>query len=164
MKDDVQQPESAADHPPEPPLLTGTSAKEAADILFGLLLDVVRRHQPELEPVLRGSAQIFHFTPELMARALQAQGIWFQLLLIADQNAAMRRRRQIERARGREDLRGTFANVLAEASSSGIGADEIRGLLASLRIRPVITAHPTEFEASHGAREIPSDLSPAARA
>jgi phosphoenolpyruvate carboxylase len=144
MKDDVQQPEGAADHPPAPPLLTGTSAKEAADILFGLLLDVVRQHQPELEPILRGSAQIFHFTPELMARALQAQGIWFQLLSIADQNAAMRRRRQIERTRGREDLRGTFANVLAEASSGGIGADEIRGLLASLRIRPVITAHPTE--------------------
>ena len=35
--------------------------------------------------------------------------------------------------RGREDLRGTFASVLAEAASGGIGADEIRGLLAYVR-------------------------------
>jgi phosphoenolpyruvate carboxylase len=144
MRDDVQQPESAADHPSARPLLTGTSAKEAADILFGLLLDVASRHEPEVASVLRGGANVSGFAPELMARALQAQGIWFQLLSIAEQNAAMRRRRHIERTRGRENLRGTFANVLAEASSGGIGAEEIRKLLASMRIRPVITAHPTE--------------------
>jgi len=79
-----------------------------------------------------------------MARALQAQGIWFQLLSIADQNAAMRRRRQIERTRGRDALRGTFAHVLAEAADAGIPPQEIQSLLSSLRIRPVITAHPTE--------------------
>jgi phosphoenolpyruvate carboxylase len=86
----------------EPPqaLISGTSAEEAADILFELLLEVVRQHQPEIEPVLKGGADIYGFTPELMARALQAQGIWFQLIAIAEQNAAMRRRRQIERVRG----------------------------------------------------------------
>ncbi len=38
--------------------------------------------------------------PELLARTLQVQGIWFQLLSIAEQNAAMRRRRQTESERG----------------------------------------------------------------
>ncbi len=129
----------------EPPaLIAGTSAKEAADLLYALLLDVVRQHQPEIERVLKGGADISGLTPELMARALQAQGIWFQLLSIAEQNAAMRRRRQIERARGREALRGTFAHVLAEASRDGIAPAEIEALLSTLRIRPVITAHPTE--------------------
>jgi phosphoenolpyruvate carboxylase len=142
MKDDVQQ--LAVDSAFALPLITATSAKEAADVLFRLLLDVARRHQPEIEPVLRGVGNISDFTPELMARTLQAQGIWFQLLSIAEQNAAMRRRRHIERTRGRENLRGTFANVLAEAARSGIGAEEIQKLLAGLRIRPVITAHPTE--------------------
>src|SRR4029079_12838821 len=79
-----------------------------------------------------------------MARALQAQGIWFQLIAIAEQNAAMRRRRQIERARGREALRGTFAHVIAEAAEDGGPARQIEALLSNLRIRPVITAHPTE--------------------
>jgi len=125
-------------------LIGGTSAKDAADILFELLMEVVRRYQPELEGVFEGGANISDFSPEMMARALQAQGIWFQLLSIADQNAAMRRRRHIERERGRDALRGTFDHVLAEAAADGIGPREIETLLSSLRIRPVITAHPTE--------------------
>jgi phosphoenolpyruvate carboxylase len=125
-------------------VIGGTSAQEAADLLFRLLIEVVRRHQPEIETVLRGDADIAQLTPESMARALQAQGIWFQLLSIAEQNAAMRRRRQIERTRGRDALRGTFAHVLAEAAQDNIPAQEVKTLLSGLRIRPVITAHPTE--------------------
>ncbi len=130
----------------EPPaaVISGISAKEASDLLFQLLLDVVRRHQPEIEPALRGGANISDFTPELMARALQAQGILFQLFAIAEQNAAMRRRRHIERTRGRQALRGSFDHVLAEAARDGIAPQEIQTLLSGLRIRPVITAHPTE--------------------
>ncbi|MEJ2516833.1 MAG: phosphoenolpyruvate carboxylase [Methyloceanibacter sp.] len=126
--------------------ITGTSPQGAADLLFDLLLDVVRRHQPELEPVLTGSAEksIIGFSPELMARALSAQGIWFQLLSLADQNATMRRRRFIERKRGRDALLGTFDHVLTEARQAGVGPREIERLLETLRIRPVITAHPTE--------------------
>ena len=56
----------------------------------------------------------------------------------------MRRRRHIERTRGRAALRGTFDHVLAEAASEGIAPEEIQTLLSGLRIRPVITAHPTE--------------------
>ena len=144
MKEDVKQLESAGGPSAAMPLIAGTSVRGAADLLFRLLLDVARRHQPEVETVLKGGAVIADFSPELMARALQAQGIWFQLLSIADQNAAMRRRRRAEREKGRERLRGTFSNVLADASRNGIGADEIQKLLANLRIRPVLTAHPTE--------------------
>jgi phosphoenolpyruvate carboxylase len=56
----------------------------------------------------------------------------------------MRRRRNFESTRGRDNLKGTFAQVLAEAKTQGIGAEDIRALLSHLRIRPVITAHPTE--------------------
>jgi phosphoenolpyruvate carboxylase len=125
-------------------VISGTSVEEAADLLFRLLIEVVRRHQPEIEPILVGGANIASFTPELMARALQAQGIWFQLLSIAEQNAAMRRRRHIERTRGRDALRGTFDHVIAEAARDEIAPQEIQTLLSNLRIRPVITAHPTE--------------------
>ena len=127
-----------------PPVITGTSAREPLDILFHALLDVARRHEPELEAVLHGTADISSFTPEMLARALQVQGIWFQLISIAEQNAAMRRRRQIERCEGREALGGSFAKVLAEAAARGIKAPRIQTLLKDLRIRPTITAHPTE--------------------
>ncbi|MGD0531680.1 MAG: phosphoenolpyruvate carboxylase, partial [Methyloceanibacter sp.] len=144
MKDDVKQLKAPGDPSSAVPASAASPVMETADLLFRLLLDVARRHQPEIEPVLKGGANISDFTPELMARALQAQGIWFQLLSIAEQNAAMQRRRRIERDRGREQLRGTFSNVLAEASGDGIGPDEIQKLIVNLRIRPVLTAHPTE--------------------
>jgi phosphoenolpyruvate carboxylase len=125
-------------------LISGTSVREAQELLFGLLLDVAGRHRPEIVPVLTGGASVSQLSPELVARALQAQGIFFQLVSIAEQNAAMRRRRQVERERGRDEIKGTFSQVLAEAAASGVGAEEIEKLIANLRIRPVITAHPTE--------------------
>jgi phosphoenolpyruvate carboxylase len=119
-------------------------ATEVVELLSGLLLELVRARQPEVEPVLRGEREVSDLSPELLARTLQVQGIWFQLLSIAEQNAAMRRRRQVEAERGHEQLRGTFAQVIASAAASNIPAAEIHKLLEALRIRPVITAHPTE--------------------
>ena len=144
MKDDVRELGSAGDASAPSALIAGTSPREAAELLFRLLLDVARRHQPEIEPLLKGGASVADVTPEIMARVLQAQGIWFQLLSIAEQNVAMRRRRRVERERGREELRGTFSHVLAEAACAGVEADEIQKLISNLRIRPVLTAHPTE--------------------
>jgi phosphoenolpyruvate carboxylase len=112
--------------------------------LFDLLLGVIGRHQPEIGPVLRGEVTTEGLTPILLERVLQAQGIWFQLMGIAEQNAAMRRRREAENARGYPTVRGTFAHLLAEAAGSGVKAEQLRTILRGLKIRPVITAHPTE--------------------
>ena len=119
-------------------------AQEVVELLSALLLDLVRERQPEVESVLRGERPPASLSPELLARTLQVQGIWFQLLSIAEQNAAMRRRRQVEIERGYDQLRGTFAQVASSAAATGVPAQEIRDLLKVLRIRPVITAHPTE--------------------
>jgi phosphoenolpyruvate carboxylase len=119
-------------------------AQEVAELLSGLLLELVRERQPEVESVLRGERNAASLSPELLARTLQVQGIWFQLLSIAEQNAAMRRRRQVEIERGYDQLRGTFAQVISGAAASGISSQEIAELLGILRVRPVITAHPTE--------------------
>src|SRR5207244_6769952 len=105
---------------------------------------VIRAHQPEIEPVLLGGAVDPGASPALLARAIQAQGIWFQLLSIAEQNAAMRQRRQSEVERGYAELRGTVAQVVRDAAAQGVSPAEMRSVVASLRVRPVITAHPTE--------------------
>ncbi len=115
-----------------------------AGLLRDCFLDVIRTHQPEIERVLAGEPLDPQAPAELVARAIQAQGMWFQLLSIAEQNAAMRQRRQSEVVRGYDQLRGTFAQVVSSAARSGVAADEMRGVVASLRVRPVITAHPTE--------------------
>src|ERR1700691_1211207 len=115
-----------------------------AELLFDLLVDVVQRYEPAVAAVLREERDTAGMPAVLLARTLQAQGIWFQLLAIAEQNRDMRTRREAERERGYEHLRGTFANVFASAAAAGISGAEIREALASIRVRPVITAHPTE--------------------
>lgn len=117
---------------------------QISNLLFDLLIEVAARHEPGVVPQLKGSASVAEFSPALLARSLQAQGMWFQLLSIAEQNAAMRRRRETENALGYERVRGTFAQLIADAARSGIGAERMREILQGLRIRPVITAHPTE--------------------
>jgi phosphoenolpyruvate carboxylase len=115
-----------------------------AQLLFDLLVEVVGRFEPEVAAVLREERNTAGMPAVLLARTLQAQGIWFQLLAIAEQNRDMRNRREIERERGYSQLRGTFGGVFAAAAREGISAAEIREVLGSLRVRPVITAHPTE--------------------
>ncbi len=119
-------------------------AREVLDTLFGLLCAVVRRRQPEIEPVLRGEAPIPAAREDLLLRCLQAFGIWFQLIALAEQNASMRRLRHTEAERGPEEIPGTFAHVLREAARAGVPAEAIQALLRDARIRPVLTAHPTE--------------------
>jgi phosphoenolpyruvate carboxylase len=121
-----------------------TYESEVAGLLFDLLIEVAVRHEPDVVPLLQGRATGSDIAPHLLARTLQAQGMWFQLLSIAEQNAAMRRRREAENERGYQAVRGTFAHVMADAANAGVTAEQIRAILKGLRIRPVITAHPTE--------------------
>jgi phosphoenolpyruvate carboxylase len=128
-----------AAHSGEPP---GNFSRSA--LLFDLLVGVVQRYEPQVAAVLREERTTADMPAVLLARTLQAQGIWFQLLAIAEQNRDMRNRREVERERGYEQLRGTFAGVFASAAAAGITGAEIREALSGLRVRPVITAHPTE--------------------
>ncbi len=115
-----------------------------SELLFELLVAVVQRYEPQVAAVLREERTTAGMTVALLTRTLQAQGIWFQLLAIAEQNRDMRNRREAERERGSEQLRGTFANVFAFAAAQGITGAQIRQAFTGLRVRPVITAHPTE--------------------
>lgn len=114
------------------------------ELLVRLLTEVVARHEPQAARVLRGECTSEGFPPRLLARTLQAQGILFQLLAIAEQNRDMRNRRELEREQGHAAVNGTFAEVFARAAREGVEVERIGELLRSMRIRPVITAHPTE--------------------
>ena len=124
---------------------TAEYLRRTAGLLFECFRDVLRTHEPEIVAALAGEPIDPQALPsELVARAIQAQGMWFQLLSIAEQNAAMLQRRQSEVERGYDQLRGTFAQVVSTAARNGITADEMHAVIANLRVRPVITAHPTE--------------------
>ena len=129
---------------PESPVYEAPGGFSRSALLFELLVAVVHRYEPQVAAVLREERTTEGMSAVVLTRTLQAQGIWFQLLAIAEQNRDMRNRREAERTRGPEQLRGTFANVFATAAAEGITGAQIRQSLAALRVRPVITAHPTE--------------------
>ena len=134
------------DTEPPPAVISGISAKEASDLLFQLLLEVVRRHQPEIEPVLLGGANISGFTPELMARALQAQGICSSCWPSPSRTPPCAAAAISSAPAGARRCAAPSTTCSAEAASEGIAPEEIQTLLSGLRIRPVITAHPTELK------------------
>lgn len=124
--------------------LESADALGRAELLRAALLEVLDRHEPEAARLLRGEKPAGTMDNRLLARTIQAQAIWFQLLAIAEQNRDMRRRREVERQRGHAAVAGTFAHVFQLAAAQGLSPAAVREALCSLRVRPVITAHPTE--------------------
>ncbi|HXH04042.1 MAG TPA: phosphoenolpyruvate carboxylase [Candidatus Competibacteraceae bacterium] len=113
--------------------------QQVVHLLQNLFAEVLRARQPELAPLLSGAP--LPAGHEL--RALQVQGIWLQLLNIAEENAAMRRRREQESVGGPEQVEG-LARVFAAAARRGVEPGAVQTLLDQAEVRPVLTAHPTE--------------------
>ncbi len=124
--------------------LSASYAKETVDLLTEQLKHVIQLRQPEILPLFQGEQPLPEDNKELLLGVLQAWGIWFQLLNVAEENTAMRRRRLVEKIKGLEQVPGTFANVFHQARIANISSDDIQDLLNKAHIRPTITAHPTE--------------------
>jgi phosphoenolpyruvate carboxylase len=92
---------------------------------------------------------------------IRAFSLYFRLVNLAEERDRVRSDRRRERASRDRPLPDTIAGSLATSAGAGAGraevrrsrrasgteprdADELRGLLARLRITPVLTAHPTE--------------------
>ena len=119
-------------------------AARTSELLAELLLGIIREREPALEPILLSECKLATADEALVTRALQALGIWYQLLNIAEEIASQRRRRLIELADGAQAVLGTFANVFDEASANKIPPERIQVILDRALIVPVFTAHPTE--------------------
>ena len=117
----------------------------SAEAVLGLLEAVIRDRNPEAAMALRGGAVGGPGSPRTIARALQAQGLWFQLLSLGEQYAAFRARREAESSGAdSQSIAGTFARVLRAARTRGATTETVEAAIAALHITPVITAHPTE--------------------
>ena len=135
---------------PEQPSAAGLDSATASyagnliDLLAQQLRQVISQRKPDILPVFEGKQALPRDDNELLLAGLQAWGIWFQLLNIAEENAAMRRRRVTEGMHGLEHVSGTFANVIAQAAAIGLSHREVQDLLDNMKVTPTITAHPTE--------------------
>ena len=78
-------------------------------------------------------------------RALgQAYSIAFQLLNIVEERAAAQVRRLREKESGPEAEKGLWADNLKQMLAQGLAVEEVLEALKSVRVEPVLTAHPTE--------------------
>ncbi|MEO0422333.1 MAG: phosphoenolpyruvate carboxylase [Pseudomonadota bacterium] len=119
-------------------------ANEAVELLSQSFHKVIQRREPRIEVYLRDGSATPPSDRTLILAILQAQGIWFQLLSIAEENAGMRRRRMIEMERGAAEVAGSFAQMLRDAREQGYSAQRLQQVLNEARVRPTLTAHPTE--------------------
>lgn len=119
-------------------------ADETADLLFGLLRSIIADRAPGVLGMLAESSPRPVPDRELLVAALQATGIWFQLVNIAAENAAGRARRRIEASGGPDQVKGSFSNVLADAAAHGVSPEELTAALRRFMAGPTVTAHPTE--------------------
>ena len=76
--------------------------------------------------------------------AAQAQSIAFQLLNLAEENAAAQHQRAVEATEGLAGITGGWGRALQQLKERGMSGAEIAAALPSIRVEAVLTAHPTE--------------------
>lgn len=79
---------------------------------------------------------------------IQLYSIAFQLLNMCEENGAVQARRKRENERSIASVNGLWAQNLMVLKDAGITDKEIASLLSSIRVEPVLTAHPTEAKRS----------------
>lgn len=77
-------------------------------------------------------------------KLVQALGMSFELLNIAEQNAATQFRRQLESQINLTAIRGSWAETLHQWKQAGLSDQQISQSIAQVNVMPVLTAHPTE--------------------
>ena len=92
-------------------------------------------------------ADVFSRTPQttgLPPRGSQALSMAFQLLTMAEENTANQVRRMRETVGGPASEPGTWPYQLHQLSAAAFDERNVRRVLPSIHVQPVLTAHPTE--------------------
>ncbi len=114
------------------------------DLFVGHYTTIVKRRCPSTPEISDPESDLDTLSPPAQIAALQATSIWFHLLRIAEENAAMRTRRALETTGGPDVVGGTFSNALAELAADGLGGEALAHALNRFDLSPTLTAHPTE--------------------
>ncbi len=78
----------------------------------------------------------------------KAFSLYFQLITIVEENAAVQLRRKLENEHGLSRISGLWGRTLKDLKKNGLTEKEILEKLPHTRIEPVLTAHPTESKRS----------------
>ncbi len=114
---------------------------DALALVEQVRIDAKNRRQgdADAEQALRDT--IDHLDPASLDVLIKAFSNYFQLINIAEDQQRIRVLRARE-AKG--DLKESIGSAVTALAADGITADQMRGLLDQLRVRLVVTAHPSE--------------------
>ena len=115
---------------------------EITVMLRNLLRQDIRQREPAVLTVIDDPEAASGIPPHLIEHALQAIGIWLQLLNIAEENASIRYRRQSEKEGGPDVVSGSLSHALSQVAAFGVTQDRVQKALDTLDVQPTITAHP----------------------
>lgn len=119
-------------------------AKQLRGELFIIWQNVIERRAPEILTYFLNTSNSISPPDTVNSVAyLQATNIWFQLLKIAAENAAVRARRVQEISEGPEAVDGSFFKAISKIAKSR-GDSAFNLLSGGLSVSPTLTAHPTE--------------------
>ncbi len=132
--------------------LTGYFHKIEQDVQF--LIECFRDMLDEL-----GEHELARFLPwqdnppstengDLPAHTARAFSIAFQLLNMAEENASAQRRRANEAEHGFSCEQGLWGQTLHQLKEHGLTDQHIAEILPTIRVEPILTAHPTEAKRS----------------
>lgn len=119
-----------------------TYANSLRTLLWDQLFKVVHLRAPAVANLLGSPKNADQLADRDAGDFLQAVNIWFQLTKIADENSAVRERRQTEALDGPEIVEGSFAQALAQIRDEA--PENFLTAVNSLSVGPTLTAHPTE--------------------
>ncbi len=117
---------------------------EITVMLRDLLRQVIRIRAPSVVAVIDNPGDTQGVPADRLEPALQVIGIWLQLLNIAEENAAMRTRRQVEAQSGPDQVVGSFSHAFSTLAAANISPEAVQAALDTVEVQPTITAHPTE--------------------
>ena len=119
-----------------------TYTRALRSLLWDQLLNVVQLRAPAVAHLLEAPTNAEHLAGHDTSDFLQAVNIWFQLTKIADENAAVRARRQSEAQDGPETVEGSFAQAMSSIRDEA--PERFLEAVSALSVGPTLTAHPTE--------------------
>ncbi len=121
-----------------------TYIDEITAMLRDLLRQVIRHREPDVLPILDTPESAADIPEHLIEHALQAIGIWLQLMHIAEENSSIRNRRNMEKQSGPDEVIGSFSNAFSQVAAANVSPATVARVLAHTDVGPTITAHPTE--------------------
>jgi len=108
--------------------LRGLGEEKVARLLFAI-------NEDEKETIVDTSGE---------EKLVQALSIYFQLMNLVSENAAVQFRRKLENRLGADSIRGSWAETFSKWRQSGLSQQQIADILPNIHLMPVLTAHPTE--------------------